>query len=74
MYQGDALSPLLPDQGSYMLGNNINLASKKKKLFSKQNNLKCQKRPTVKMFVYKIKVNPIHTVLKCGDCYDFVDR
>ena len=25
------------------------------------------------MFVYKIKVNPIHTILKYGDYYDFMD-
>ena len=33
-----------------------------------------QLRPTVKMFVYKIHVNPIHTILKYGDYYDFMDR
>ena len=26
------------------------------------------------MFVYKIQVNPIHTILKYGICYDFMDR
>ena len=26
------------------------------------------------MFVYKIQVNPIHTILKYGDSYDFMDR
>ena len=26
------------------------------------------------MFVYKIQVNPIHTILKYGDYYDFMDR
>ena len=36
--------------------------------------LKSQQRPTVKMFVYKIQVNPIHTILKYGDYYDFMDR
>ena len=25
------------------------------------------------MFVYKIQVNPIHTILKYGDYYDFMD-
>ena len=25
------------------------------------------------MFVYKIQVNPIHTILKYGDFYDFMD-
>ena len=36
--------------------------------------LKSQKRPTRKVFVYKIKVNLIHTILKYGDYYDFMDR
>ena len=27
-----------------------------------------------KVFVYKIQVNPIHTVLNYGDNYDFMDR
>ena len=27
-----------------------------------------------KVFVYKIQVNPIHTILKYGDYYDFIDR
>ena len=27
-----------------------------------------------KEFVYKTKVNPIHTILKCGDYHDFMDR
>ena len=27
-----------------------------------------------KMFVYKTQVNPIHTILKYGDYYDFMDR
>ena len=27
-----------------------------------------------KVFVYKIKVNPIHTILKYGDYHDFMDR
>ena len=27
-----------------------------------------------KEFVYKIKVNPIHTILKYGDYHDFMDR
>ena len=35
--------------------------------------LKSQKRPTRKMFVYKIQVNPILTILKYGDYYDFMD-
>ena len=30
--------------------------------------------PTRKMIVYKIQVNPIHAILKYGDCYDFMDR
>ena len=33
--------------------------------------LKSQKRPPRKVFVYKIQVNPIHTILKYGDYYDF---
>ena len=36
--------------------------------------LKSQSRPTSKVFVYKIEVNPIHTVLKYGDYYDIMDR
>ena len=36
--------------------------------------LKSQLRPTRKVFVYKIQVNPIHTVLKYGNYYDFMDR
>ena len=36
--------------------------------------LKSQKRPTRKVFVYKIEVNPIHTILKYGNYYDFMDR
>ena len=35
--------------------------------------LKSQKRPTRKVFVYKIQVNPIHAILKYGDYYDFMD-
>ena len=27
-----------------------------------------------KEFVYKIQVNPIHTILKYGYYYDFMDR
>ena len=27
-----------------------------------------------KVFVYKIQVNPIHTILKYGIYYDFMDR
>ena len=27
-----------------------------------------------KEFVYKIEVNPIHTILKYGDYHDFMDR
>ena len=30
--------------------------------------------PTRKVFVYKIKVNLIHTILKYGNYYDFMDR
>ena len=36
--------------------------------------LKSQQRPTGKVLVYKIQVNPIHTILKYGDYYDFMDR
>ena len=36
--------------------------------------LKSQQSPTRKVFVYKIQVNSIHTILKCGDYYDFMDR
>ena len=36
--------------------------------------LKSQSQPTRKVFVYKIQVNPIHTTLKYGDYYDFMDR
>ena len=34
--------------------------------------LKSQWRPTGKVFVYKIQVNPIHTILKYGYYYDFM--
>ena len=27
-----------------------------------------------KEFVYKVKVSPIHTILKYGDYYEFMDR
>ena len=37
-----------------------------------QSILKSQKRPSRTMFVYKIQVNPIHTILKYGDDYDFM--
>ena len=33
--------------------------------------LKSQYWPTRKVFVYKIQVNPIHTILKYGIYYDF---
>ena len=36
--------------------------------------LKSQQQPTVKMFAYKIQVNPIYTILKYDDYYDFMDR
>ena len=36
--------------------------------------LKSQKRLTTKVFVYKIQVNPIHTILKYGDYYGFMGR
>ena len=36
--------------------------------------LKSHLRPTRKVFVYKIQVNPIHTILKYCDYYDFMDR
>ena len=36
--------------------------------------LKSHLRPTGKVFVYKIQVNPIHTILKYGDYYDIMDR
>ena len=36
--------------------------------------LKSKQRPTRKVFVYKIQVNPIHTILKYGYYYDFMDR
>ena len=36
--------------------------------------LKSQQRPTGKEFIYKIQVNPIHTILKYGNYYDFKDR
>ena len=44
--------------------------SKKKKSFR----LKSPYRPAIQVFVYKIQVNPIHTILNYGDCYDFIDR
>ena len=36
--------------------------------------LKSELGPTRMMFVYKIQVNPIHTILKYGIYYDFMDR
>ena len=39
-----------------------------------QGHLKIPIAATKKEFVYKIKVNPIHTVLKYGDYHDFMDR
>ena len=41
---------------------------------SSKTKLKSQWRPTRKVFVYKIQVIPNHTILKYGDCYDFMDR
>ena len=35
---------------------------------------KSEWRPSRTMFVYKIQVNPIHTILKYCDYYDFMDR
>ena len=35
--------------------------------------LKVPIRPSRKVFVYKIQVNPIHTSLKYGSYYDFMD-
>ena len=43
-------------------------------MFSTLLGLKSQQRPTRKVFVYKIQVNPIHTILKYGNYYDFMDR
>ena len=43
-------------------------------ILSLEETLKSQQRSTKKVFVYKIQVNPIHTILKYGDCYDFMDR
>ena len=36
--------------------------------------LKVPMAATRKVFVYKIQENPIHTILKYGDYYDFMDR
>ena len=36
--------------------------------------LKSQKRPSRWMFVYKIQLNPIHTIVKYGIYYDFMDK
>ena len=36
--------------------------------------VECVKVPTRMVFVYKIQVNPIHTILKYGDYYDLMDR
>ena len=41
---------------------------------SSQSHLRSQKRPTRKVFVYKIQVNPIHAILKYSNYYDFMDR
>ena len=39
-----------------------------------ESTLKSQYQLTRKVFVYKIQVNPIHTILKYGEYYDFMDR
>ena len=36
--------------------------------------LKSQERPSRTKFVYKIQVNPIHTILKYGVYDDFINR
>ena len=36
--------------------------------------LESQQRPTRKVFVYKIQVHPVHTILKYGDYYDYMDN
>ena len=36
--------------------------------------LKSYKGPTKKVFIYKIQVNPIHTILKDGIFYNFMHR
>ena len=36
--------------------------------------LKSQWWPTRKVFVCKIQVNPVHTILKYGNYYEFMDR
>ena len=36
--------------------------------------LKSQQQPTRNVFVYKLQVNPIHTILKYGDYYGIMDR
>ena len=41
--------------------------------FLEDTELKSQKRSTRKVFVYKIQVNPFHTILKYGDYHDFTD-
>ena len=43
------------------------------KLLFRLERLKSQYWPTGTMFVYKIQVNPIHTILKYGDYNDFKD-
>ena len=35
--------------------------------------LKSQLQPSIKVLVYKIQVNSIHTILKYGNYYDFMD-
>ena len=39
----------------------------------RNSDLKSQWRPTGRVFVYKIQVNPVHTILKYGIYYDFMD-
>ena len=41
--------------------------------FPQLNILKSQYRPTRVVFVYKIHANPIHTITKYGNYYDFTD-
>ena len=43
-------------------------------LYENDLHLKSQKRPNRTMFVHKIQVNPIHTILKYGTYYNFMNR
>ena len=56
----------------YSIGLNSHIFNSNRK--HKRKHIKFQTAPTIKVFVYKIQVNPNNTILKYGDYYDFMDR